>query len=658
MLNNLTVLKEVAFVSSIEALLLERIKTFHGIDDDITLFIESIEVPFEEPTAQLIFEELTDSEQYDADRMKGSGHSYYSDVFLSKHPKAKEAFDRARSDGERSGRIRIPVDIHPDNIKPSERVTSHLSLHGYSTTPEMYSKGLAHKEVVVGDPERGIPFQKKLVQKRIGAVLKETGASQEITDHYANDPVRQSATNHQYDIIFSNNNRDLYGMSTGRSWVSCGTMRKNCETFNGNGPAAKKMKDEINNHTHVAYLVPRGGDVDKEAIGRLLFKHHTSIESGHETLFPESHVYGSPPANFAKIADSVVSSLYTRKPELYAKNSNVYNDDGKQFRFPEGRVSPEHVDSMYAHVKSNVKKSDTRKKYYLGQVMSSVVAGEKYKSTDLNRLSKQLKLVSEHNNEGNFIGAAKAISDIHDSVDKDMHHGLSFGTSNSQLPDLISSTAKLFDAKNPEHLKYISGIQYSESGQIRHDLRSEVVRNVTAKEVRTPEEFADAAALHSAFSMTSASTPIKIASDHKFGSNAIEKTSRLLGERGILTMDNFHRVYSSLRNHNRARGNFYDHAVRLERSDVPGASELIGEIGKKFREQINDRYSSRGEESAAGALHYSKPETRERLADAIGIADHKEFVKPYVNTFRERDRKLKELMAQAEENKKANPDAP
>jgi hypothetical protein len=113
-------------------------------------------------------------------------------------------------------------------------------------------------------------MREKVVAHRIGKVLDEHGAPANIKKSFVQDTFRTGAKTGEYDAILTAHHHDIAGGSTDRGWISCANIRTNepRDKFKGNGPAAKKMSEEINNMTHHMYLVPRGGNVDTDAIAR------------------------------------------------------------------------------------------------------------------------------------------------------------------------------------------------------------------------------------------------------------------------------------------------------------------------------------------------------------------------------------------------------
>jgi hypothetical protein len=162
----------------------------------------------------ILQEDLTSKEIEKADKMKGYGHSSYLHDFLRHSPKAAEEFNKQRHMHGESGRIRMPMTLSNDS-NPHQGVIKFLSGNGYSTTPESYQKGLAHKEIEVGNPAKGIPLSKKMMTHKIGGILEKHHAEDDLKRAFTNDPSRASAKNKQFDVLFSHAPQDIYAKATG-----------------------------------------------------------------------------------------------------------------------------------------------------------------------------------------------------------------------------------------------------------------------------------------------------------------------------------------------------------------------------------------------------------------------------------------------------------
>ena len=74
---NEIILKEAVAAVSIEKHILDNLDIYLGESEEMDLFIESIDLHGEDAEPEMIFEELRPNVEYDADRMRGSGHEWY-----------------------------------------------------------------------------------------------------------------------------------------------------------------------------------------------------------------------------------------------------------------------------------------------------------------------------------------------------------------------------------------------------------------------------------------------------------------------------------------------------------------------------------------------------------------------------------------------------
>ena len=581
-------------------------------------------------TVMIFNEELLQREKDDADRMARRGYggrSGYLESFLADHPVAQSAFN---SSTEKNRRVRIPVEIK-NTTKPHPDVLAHLHAHGWTTDDEQYHSGMASKQITVGNPEKGIPYQQKTVTKSIGSIMKDTTAHPHIRKAFENDPTRTGSSSSKYDIILSNHPHDVYGMSTGRGWTSCAQMRKkNLETGETNkgydGPASRKMESEIENHTHVAYLVPRGGDVDTQAIARLTFKKHSAVGDRHQTLIPESTIYGSAPSGAKQIIKHEVGKLFMTKPGLvYKKHPDVYDDSNQPLHFPEGGVSKENIDAIWSTSKTKAE-APIRE-----TLIKNIKPGVAYKSTVLKNLSKSLGDMNAASDRKDFVGAAKHAYDIDRTLpDKVNPHFDSDTEFHASMHKAIDS----FDKKNPDHIEKIRVFNKNNflMDGIHGDLLRRTAYRYAGATVKTPSELID----HIRYLHTSGSRPqynqVNVADDHKFGANAIKTIGESLGKEGMLNYDNFKTAYHALysRSGTKTGGNLYDHVVGLVKKDVHGADNLLDETVKNI--------TTRGQ-NLASLFHHSKPETRKIIADKMGI-DHIKLMREHKSFLKDMDDKI------------------
>jgi hypothetical protein len=510
-----------------------------------------------------IDEELLPREESDADRMRGSGHSHYREQFLRKNPKAFDAFAKNNTGGIDSAHVRVPVTLSESSSSPHAGVTAFLHSNNYKVTPESYKAGLATQTTRVGNPDKGIPYKEKQVSHKIGGLLEKHGASEETKTNFINDPYRTGARTSDYDIVLTGHHKDIYGGSTGRGWTSCAQMRKGVNGYDG--PAAKCVQGEINNHTHMAYLVPRGGDINTQAIGRMSFKHHTGVTTGHETLLPEDRVYGTTPSGFGDAAKKVVSDLFDKKDDLYKKNSEVYNDNGKSFHLPD-QLKPEHVDAAW----KTIDKKNNNAKH---QMYAMVNPNEKYKSTELNGVAKNIKSLHEANNTGDFPKIMDAVRNVDNNIDSKAHYHM---MENKHMDDAMDVSANHFDIKNPEHVKALVNNSGKYSNHIRQVFISRVAKRIAP--ARTVDDYHTISSLKESGIQIGEHHKTPIAADHTMGRYPMDSIVNSLASKGEIQHTDYVKAYHSTYNMNRRSGNIYDNAVQHENAGVPGMSKVVDSL--------------------------------------------------------------------------------
>lgn len=625
-------------------ILTEDVSSMLGSDD--LLLDQLIEEAMEEKTVDYygpVFEELTSNEAYQAQRWGSSGGTtFYRDRFISQHPEAEKAFAQHRYT-EGAGRIRIPLGtLDNDVVKPHNDVIGHLKMHGYDVDHESYKNGLASKKIVVGNPEKGIPMQEKTVQKRIGAVLNEIGAPDHVKRAFEKDPFRAGAKTQEYDMILTHKPEDVYGMSTGRGWTSCAQMRRGENGYNG--PAAKHMQEEIANHTHVAYLVPKGGDVDKDAMARVSFKKHHSIDGSHETLVDESNVYGTAPHGFLSAARREVGKLFPIRENLvYKKNSQVYSDNGRSFVFgskPDSAI----LDKAWATTKG---KDENER----GEILQHITPGEKYKSTKLNQVSKLMKKAGEHADAGDFHNAYETLGSIHEHITSNEVRRMGYSRNDmpstlSELKDKVAATFNPDNSSHIERLRQSMNHRYHNVGTVYGDIMQKAYSMTANRPIKNFDDVIRHVKVTAAAGYSAHESKMNFADKHDFGARPVIKVAKLLGEHGMLNKRTLEQAYFGAKNSR--FGNIYDHSVKLAQDDVPGAHEIVDEQVKNFMD--------RGikEENVARAFRYSKPETRKVLASKMGI-DHNKLLRKYKAKFDADDAYIESLKKKAQESESVTP---
>lgn len=605
--------------------------------DDILLdqIIEEYLNPVQETFFYLI-EELTDDEKYRAERMKGSGHDFYNQKFIGQHPEAEKAFygdhGSHRDWKDPRGRIRIPITLNTEGMPPHEGVKEHLSRYGYHVDSASYKQGLASRTIKVGNPSAGIPITEKTIHKRIGAVLDETNAHPDIKKAYMNDPGRSGSTTKDFDLVLSHHPHDVYGMSTGRGWASCATMRKGVENHNGQGPAALAMEHEINNQTHVAYLVPKGGNVDKEAMARLAFKRHTPLNGGKDTLIAENREYGTAPPDFHKKATEEVGKLFPVDPnKIYRRTSSkVYDDSGRHFTFGKEHdiVKSTDLDTAWSTLG---KKDDSAKR----ELYARVDPQQTYKSKTLNSIAKHIKTAHSYAKSGNFLHAHEQLGHI-DLPDRIDEYAITNRVPGSPVQNHLDEIASSFDHRNSEHIQLVKNLNERHYGN-GNNIQQEVVRRAVRQNYQRPLKTISDVADHVALSQHDPNTRtigFNLDEKHKLGKYPFNKIGHELASRGELNPETANRVFFGLKDGMRRGGNYYDHLSGLVKDKVPGSEQLIKDVASK----------NRSDSDRASILYHTKPENRQQWASAMGIDNHEEFLKPHMPVFRAKQKKWRDII--------------
>ena len=251
--------------------------------------------------------------------------------------------------GKENDRIIVPMPdtdekITSDNYSSyggSNSITHHiirrLDLLGYKT--DDYLSGLAyHRDT----PERKLKinkiFEKHEIHNEPTRFTNKKGTNLSLSQAYAADPMRSSKGNEKQ-IVISRNRYDVAGMSTGRGWTSCMNLVNGCNKH--------YVKHDLRHGTLTAYLTNKGDDDIQNPSARLNIKQFTSYNEP-PTFIPERGVYGSAPETFRTTVKDWVDKNYPKKPGIYAKKAELYNDDGNSIHVeqPEKLLS-EHTKETY-----------------------------------------------------------------------------------------------------------------------------------------------------------------------------------------------------------------------------------------------------------------------------------------------------------------------
>lgn len=600
------------------------------VDHLVEESIETLNNPKYDPI--VLQEQLTDNETYKADRMKESGHHFYNQTFLSQHPQAEHEFMQQASK-EGRGRIRIPLTLENTGVAPNSEVKSHLQRFGYETDHESYAKGLAHTKITVGNPEKGIPYQEKKVSKRIGSVLEDTKADPRIKRAYTNDPARSSAKTSEYDLLITHHPHDIYGMSTDRGWMSCSNMRNEAKS----DAAARKMKEEINNQTHVAYLLPKGGNVDHDAIARMKLSRHNAIGESHSTIIPEGMVYGDAPSGFRKAVEEHTSRLFPARPgAIYKKNSDIYSDNGRSYHFPEGETKPEHLDAAW---KATPPKDEAR-----NELLGHVVPGQKYKSKMLNAVSQKIHTAKQLADAGQFPAAVSKFGELKYDLGEKELRGLMHARTNQGENLYQSTVSHIASSVRPEHHEHVASAK-AKSSYSAYDPKIDVLDKAHRKIAKAPINTVDDAVrqvkymnkFYSDRDTVPYDMKFQIGEKHKMGGNVFHKIIKGVSDAGELNPKSFQHVYMSAGKEHRS-GNLYDSAVKINDAGIPESSMIMNHLANTIK--------GMNSENRATMFYHSKPDTRKIFGSLTGL-DPKKMIDPYRKKLKEREAYLESLKKRA-----------
>jgi hypothetical protein len=414
-------------------------------------------------------------------------------------------------------------------------------------------------------------------------------------------------------------------MSTDRGWTSCASMRPSERTSDN---AARKMPEEINNQTHVAYLVPRGGEPDTDAIGRISLKQHRGILTGHKTLVPETTVYsGGAPHGFQAEVNRLSAHLFPcHSGDIYKKNSEVYNDNGKSWHVPSGNVPAEALDAAWKTTKSD---DDDRAKLAL-----HVQPNTKYKSTNLNKISKAKGELHDAIASGDYIKSKRAMFNYENSMDRQSFNKVMIDTDHHEN---VRKIADMMDHTNPDHMKEHKTIL----GQSGREITAMTHHVISKKPLNTLNDVVDNVRYHTdngkrIYDRISYDDRATIPVNHKIGGHAFKKIAAELGKHDLLSHETASHTFLSLPETSR-RGNLYDNIVGLQdHPDVRGAHQLIDETVEHIKKKHPKEQSS--------IFFNSRPDTTKILASKMGV-DHKVVMKPYIAELKQREAKIKALIA-------------
>lgn len=206
---------------------------------------------------------------------------------------------------------------------PHRMILNHLKSNNYYV--DDYASGLTYHE---DSPTRKIKIMAAL--KKIGSDTNPSGVfttaknkpSRELTmgQLYETDPVRAAITKEKH-IVITKNKYDVAGMSTNRGWSSCMNLV--------DGSNRHYVKHDIQHGTLTAYVCTKDDKNISHPIGRINLKQFMHVGSNHAIYRPENSRYGTIPTKFPQIVNDWAEKHYPPKDAgIYAKQSNLYNDDG------------------------------------------------------------------------------------------------------------------------------------------------------------------------------------------------------------------------------------------------------------------------------------------------------------------------------------------
>jgi hypothetical protein len=263
------------------------------------------------------------------------------------------------------------------------QVLSHLHRNDYLITD--YVGGYAHKTPTTEEPNPRVEKIGKILQKNGGDTVtsiksnptykrieKEDGTidwardsrgnkivdkaptNLTVSQAFANDPIR--AANKDVKLVVTRSKEGVGGMSTGKGWTSCMNLDTGCNRH--------YVPKDIEHGTLTAYLVRKGDEKSIDnPVGRVNLKQFIDSDTHHKIFRPESNVYGAMPASAHKAIQHWAESVYPHKEDsIYAKHSELYNDDGNSVHIT-GNPSTEKISKNVEHHVRNIVDAYVEKEY-------------------------------------------------------------------------------------------------------------------------------------------------------------------------------------------------------------------------------------------------------------------------------------------------------
>lgn len=381
-----------------------------------------------------------------------------------------------------NGNIVLPMT--PDSLEAPIDIKKHLAKNGWFV--HNYKAGLAGRYV----DENG---EKKLRVKKIGGVLKDTGADkidssilrdvvkkdehgkpvldenkrnvfikskQSILHQFNNDTSRNS-TNTDSQMVISKAIPDIGGITSGRSWEANSCMR--LPHSSNSDPKCREagvhhdsIRSLFKNHSLAVYATKIGDDSIERPTGRLLLNKYVS-PSGHEIYRIGSTEFGNPPKNFKKQVEKFAEQNWPAKDEQYRAAVSYQDVVGVHTGAPK-KIGLHKTSDGYEHYNEN------------GELHDFVDENGQHRPAR-EYMNENQHTVTEHYKNGllhNEKGAAKVVTDLHGST-------LSSHYINGQLHNINGAAIKLKLAKGRGSMR--SGLDnqltYHESYYVDNQLHRE-----------------------------------------------------------------------------------------------------------------------------------------------------------------------------------------
>lgn len=244
------------------------------------------------PTLIKILADLNERQKEEVDSWEQPHHDFSDHVF-----------------GPETSRVTIPLEHVEEDVEPHPAVKSHLENNGFA----------------VHNYKMGIATDKHGRQVKIGKALAKSKAPEEVRKAFDNDPSRAASTNKADDlrVTFSRHPHDVAAMSTGQGWTSCMDMKGGIEQG--------RLRNDIEQGTHVAYLHHKDDKNLKNPIARIALKPFKSTDKKHTILVPENKTYGEGGDAFANTVNKWTAEHFKPKPSKdYEKHHSLYDDSNRR----------------------------------------------------------------------------------------------------------------------------------------------------------------------------------------------------------------------------------------------------------------------------------------------------------------------------------------